>query len=152
MGLSRLLPIVALAAGIALAGEARFGKPLVLKETTPIQALVEHPGKYVDKPVQVKGKVSAVCQMMGCWMELVDEANRSVRIKVKDGEIVFPKDAAGRTAVAEGTLAKIELSREQAVARAKHEAEERGVPFDPESVKSGAVIYQIRGAGAVLLD
>lgn len=152
MGLSRLLPIVALAAGIALAGEARFGKPLVLKETTPIQALVEHPEKYVDKPVQVKGKVSAVCQMMGCWMELVDEANRSVRIKVKDGEIVFPKDAAGRTAVAEGTLGKIDLTREQAAARARHEAEERGVPFDPESVKSGAVIYQIRGAGAVLLD
>jgi NACalpha-BTF3-like transcription factor len=101
--------------------------------------------------VQVKGKVSEVCARMGCWMQLV-EAGKAVRIKVNDGDIVFPKSAVGKTAVAEGTLRKLELTKEQAVARARHEAEERGTPFDPDSVTSGATIYQIQGTGAVILD
>jgi hypothetical protein len=73
-------------------------------------------------------------------------------VKVQDGDIVFPKSAVGRTAIAEGTLNRLQLSKEQAIARAKHEAEERGTKFDPASVKSGATIYQIQGTGAVILD
>ena len=40
--------------------------------------------------------------MMGCWMMLHDGAGSAVRIKVNDGEIVFPKDSPGREAIAEG--------------------------------------------------
>jgi hypothetical protein len=90
--------------------------------------------------------------MMGCWMRLVAESGKSVRIKVADGEIVFPKDAIGKSAIAEGTLAKLELTREQAVARARHEAEERGQTFRPESVSGPVTIYEIRGTGAVILE
>jgi hypothetical protein len=75
-----------------------------------------------------------------------------IRIKVNDGDIVFPKDSVGKLAIAEGKLTKLELSREQAAAKARHEAEEQGRKFNPSSVKSGVVIYQIEGAGAVLLD
>ena len=41
---------------------------------------------------------------------------------------------------------------EQAVAKAKHTAEEQGRKFDPASVKSGTTIYQIEGTGAQLLN
>ena len=109
------------------------------------------PDQSVGKVVQVKGKVTEVCEKMGCWMQLVD-AEQGVRVKVNDGDIVFPKSAIGKTAVAEGTLKKLELTKEQAIARAKHEAEERGTKFNPASVKSGATIYQIQGTGAVILD
>jgi hypothetical protein len=109
------------------------------------------PERSVGKVVQVKGKIAEVCQMMGCWMQLVD-GDSAVRIKVEDGEIVFPKTAVGKSAVAEGTLKKLQLSKEQAVARARHEAHERGTKFDPASVKSGATIYQIQGTGAVILE
>jgi hypothetical protein len=109
------------------------------------------PDPFVDKIVQVKGKVTEVCQMMGCWMQLV-EGGQSIRVKVNDGDIVFPKTSIGKTAVAEGRLRKLELTKDQAVARARHEAEERGTKFDPESVKSGATIYQIQGSGAVISE
>lgn len=138
---------------LAFAAETRLGKPLTLKNALPVEEVMASPDQYVGKLVQVKGKVSEVCQNAGCWMQLVDPAtNKAVRIKVKDGEIVFPKTAIGRMAVAEGTMRKIELSKEQAIAARKHEAEENGKKFDPASVKGPETIYQIAGTGAVIRD
>ena len=111
------------------------------------------PAAYVGKTIQVKGKITEVCQMMGCWMNLADpETGKLLKIKVNDGDIVFPKDSIGKLAIAEGKLVKIELTREQAVEKAKHEAEEQGRKFNPASVKSGATIYQIQGTGALILE
>ena len=138
------------AAGLISAAEVKLGKPLTVKDPVSIATLVSHAGDYVGKTVQVKGKIAEVCQMMGCWMELTNDDGQKVRIKVEDGEIVFPKDSAGKEAVAEGKFARIELTREQAVAQAKEAAEEAGRKFDPASVKGGATIYQIQGTGAVI--
>lgn len=132
-----------------LAAEVKLGKPLTIKEPMPLATLVTHADDYVGKTVQVRGKITAVCQMMGCWMELADAGQR-VRISVEDGVIVFPKDSAGKIAVAEGKFTKTELTREQAVARAKEEAEDNGRKFDPAKVKGPMTLYQIEGTGAVI--
>jgi hypothetical protein len=138
---------------LPLLAETPLGKPLTLKAPTAIEKILGAPDDYTGKTVQVKGKVTEVCQMMGCWMSLADPASgKLIRIIVNDGDIVFPKDSVGKLAIAEGKLTKLELSREQAAAKARHEAEEQGRKFNPSSVKSGVVIYQIEGAGAVLLD
>ena len=149
----RLMKIVfaVLVAAATLSGaEVKLGKPLTAKSPIPLATLVAHADDYVGKTVQVQGKITAVCQMMGCWMELADDAGQKVRIKVDDGVIVFPKDAAGKVAVAEGKFTKTELTREQAVAQAKENAEESGRKFDPAKVKSGMTLYQIEGTGAVI--
>jgi len=151
LAMKAILSFILLAA-VCLAEESKLGRPLSLTSQTPIKALLESPDKFAGKTVQVKGKVTEVCEMMGCWTNLEDDDGRMIRVKVVDGEIVFPKTAVGRTAIAEGTLQKIELTREQAVAQAKHEAEERGTKFNPATVKGGVTIYQIQGTGAVLLD
>ncbi|MBL8232279.1 MAG: DUF4920 domain-containing protein [Bryobacterales bacterium] len=137
---------------LCLAGEKKLGKPLTLAKQTPISTLLASPDQYVDKTVQVKGKATEVCEMMGCWTNLVDENGKMIKIKVNDGEIVFPKTHIGKMVVAEGTLKKMVMTKEQAIARAKHEAEEQGRKFDPASIKSGATVYQIQGSGAVLID
>jgi len=141
-----------LLAGVCLA-ETKLGKPLGLKQPMTVGDLMSEPERYAGKTVQVKGKVTAVCQMMGCWMMITDEASaKAIRIKVEDGEIVFPKDAAGKSAIAEGKLVKIEQTKQQAIAAAKHEAEEQGRTFDPSTIRSGKTTYQIQGTGAVVLD
>lgn len=148
-----LASVCAAALSTAAIAETKLGKPLVLKEQTAIDVLLNSPASYTGKQVQVKGKITEVCQMQGCWMALTDTAsNRMIRIKVNDGEIVFPTEAVGKSAIAEGKLVKIELTKEQAIERAKHEAEERGRKFDASKIKSGETIYQIRGTGAVVLD
>jgi NACalpha-BTF3-like transcription factor len=149
----KILLTLTLAAAFLLAGETKLGAPLTLKTQTKIADLTAKPDSFVGKTVQVKGKVTEVCENMGCWMMLVDpETNAKIRIKVKDGEIVFPKTAIGKMAVAEGRMAKIEMTKEQAIAQAKHEAEERGTKFDPASITGPQTIYQIAGTGAVILE
>ncbi len=149
----RLFAITFLAFAAAMAGEVKLGKPLAVKETTAIDKLMASPDQYVGKLVQVKGTVRDVCREMGCWTEVADAASgRSIRIKVKDGEIVFPKDSIGKTIVAEGKLAKIEQTKEQAIAQAKHEAEANKRKFDPATITAGRTYYQIQGTGAVIVE
>jgi len=146
----KIVPAVLVAMTVLYAAEVKLGKPLTVKEAMPLATLVAHADDYVGKTVQVRGKITAVCQMMGCWMELTNDAGQKVRIKVEDGVLVFPKDSAGKVAVAEGKFTKTELTREQAIAEAKEEAEDRHQKFDPAKVKGAMTLYQIEGTGAVI--
>ena len=151
--MKRLLALLLAFSLPVLAGELKLGKPLTQKESMPVDKLMSAPDKYVNKTVQVKGKITEVCQQMGCWMMLVDaDGAKAVRIKVNDSEITFPKDASGKMAVAEGKFSKRELTKEQAIAAAKHEAEEQKKEFDASKIKSGTTVYQIQGTGAVIRE
>lgn len=145
----RALVAALIVASFSTAAELKLGKPLDMKEAISITEVNAQAEKYVGKVVQVRGTVTEVCQMMGCWMALAD-GGQTIRIKVNDGDIVFPKEAIGKAARAEGKLVRLKLTREQAVARAKHEAEETGRKFNPESVTGPVTIYQIAGTGAVV--
>jgi hypothetical protein len=148
----RLLALACLLLTGSLAAEVKLGKPVALNNPVTVSTLIDKAGNFVGKTVQVKGKITDVCQMMGCWMNIAGDDGKMVRLKVNDGEMVFPKDAIGKTAVAEGTFTKISLTREQAVARAKHEAEESGRKFDASSAKLPSAIYEIKPAGVVILE
>jgi len=148
----RAIFVAALAIGLLSAGEVKLGKPLTIKDPMPLATLLAKPGDYVGKTVQVKGKITEVCQAMGCWMNLANDAGQSLHIKVNDGDIEFPKDGAGKMAVAEGRLEKIELSKKEAAARAEEEAKESGRKFDPSKVKGPVTIYELQGTGAVILE
>lgn len=145
--------LLAFGAALTLAAELKLGKPLTIKDPVSIDKVYAEPDRFLDKTVAVKGKIVEVCQMMGCWMNLVDPASgKMIRIKVNDGEIEFPKNGSGKMAIAEGTLTKIELSKERAIAEAKHEAEETNKKFDPSTVTGPITRFQIKGSGAVILD
>jgi hypothetical protein len=133
------------------AADLKLGKPLTAENPISLATLLAHSGDYVGKTVQVKGKITEVCQEMGCWLDLVNDAGQKIRIKVNDGEIEFPKDSAGKTVIAEGQFNKVVLTREEAIAQAKEDAKDKGKTFDPASVKSGTTYYQIQGTGAVIL-
>ncbi len=98
----RIAPLLLVAS--AFAAETRLGKPVTVEKATPVRELLEHPEAYLGKTVRVDGEITSVCQAMGCWMEVRDDSGASIRLKVEDGEIVFPKDGAGRKVAAQGTL------------------------------------------------
>lgn len=126
-----------------------FGDGITLNKTTLVSELLENGDAYVGKRVQVRGMIADVCESRGCWVYVAgDKPFEKIRVKVKDGEIVFPLEARGVEAVVEGTLEKFDLSREEVIQRKRHHAEERGEDFDPASVTSGETFYQIRGLGA----
>lgn len=125
-----------------------------VKQETPtvaIETLMANPESYLGKVVKVEGVVSEVCPKAGCWMDIAN-GDHKVRIKVKDGEIVFNPELEGKKILAEGTVYKFDLTKEQAVNYFRHIAEEKGESFDPASVTAGTTIYQIGGIGAKVLD
>ena len=143
-------------AAAATVGEQAFGSALELEETVPIAAILADPAGYQGRRVRVEGRVREVCPKKGCWMDLVPAeaatgGAESLRIKVEDDVIVFPQDAVGATAVAEGTVEVVEMDRERYVAWMAHQAEERGEAFDPETIGQGPFLWvQVKGAGARL--
>jgi Domain of unknown function (DUF4920) len=147
----KLLFALAAAAGLLCAADAKYGKPLTLKEPITIATLMAKPDTYAGKTVQVKGKIAAVCQAMGCWLELVNDDGQHVKLDGHDANLAFPKDCVGQIAIAEGKFIKTEMTREEAIAEAKHHAQDAGKPFDESKVKAGAS-YSIEGTGAVLLS
>ena len=95
------------------------------------------------------GLVIDVCSTRGCWIYLAGDRDfEKIRIKVTDGEIVFPMEARGKKATVVGVVESMELTREDVIKRRKHHAEETGAPFDPSTVTSGETVLRIRGLGA----
>ncbi len=137
---------------LASADEQKFGDALsedAVKVT--IDELITNPDAWVDKLVRVEGLVTDVCSKRGCWIKLAGEKDfQEIRFKVKDGVMVFPMEAKGRKAVAEGVWTKFELSKEQVIERGKHHAEEKGETFDESTVTGPEVHYQLAGKGAVI--
>jgi hypothetical protein len=151
----RLVAFVAsLAMALGLAAVAQegktYGQGVGAAEVVLVSDLFAKADAYVGKTVRVEGVVVDVCAKRGCWMDVKGDGEK-IRIKVDDGVIVFPLDAKGKHAIAEGVFTRIEMTQEEAVAHAKHQAEERGQPFD--AAKAGdlpTVVYQIAGTGAVI--
>lgn len=98
---------VALLATLALstpaaAGEARsFGKPLQGLKPTPLADVLAKP--EAGRAVRLEGKVQAVCQNKGCWLELA-QGGSAVHVTFEGYSFFLPKDAAGKDAVLEGKV------------------------------------------------
>ena len=148
--MNKLIVLLFLFAAVASYSQTdKYGKEISLTEKTRISTLLAQPEKYVGKTVLVEGEILEVCAMAGCWMELKSDAgNQKVKIKVKDGDIVFPVEAKGKSALVEGTVYKIELTKEEAVEYYEHVATEQGKEFDAATVTGPITLYQIKGIGA----
>lgn len=142
------LLIFFMASVLSVAQSEKYGKEIELEEKTLISEILANPVDFVGKTVLVEGEVGDVCTMAGCWMKLKSDKEGEIRIKVKDGEIVFPVEATGSTALVEGTVYAIEFTHEEAVEYLKHMAEDAGKEFDESTVTGPMTIYQIRGLGA----
>lgn len=147
--IKQIISLMILASIISFAQTEKLGKELTLTEKTKISEIITSPEEFLGKTVLVEGEVLDVCPAAGCWMELKsDDGDGKIKVKVRDGDIVFPMSAKGKKAVVEGTVYKIELTRDEAVEYYKHIAEETGREFDPSTVTGPVTIYQIRGLGA----
>jgi len=136
---------------LAQTDEASLGAEITLVEKTKISDILADPEAYLAQTVLVEGEILDVCPMMGCWMELKsDDGEGTIKVKVRDGEIVFPVEAKGSTALVQGKVYKIELTQEKAIEHFEHVADEKGEDFDPTTITGPLTIYQIKGLGAVI--
>lgn len=139
-------------AALARAGdEKKYGDDLSLKESTKISEILASPEQYHGKKVLVEGPVIDVCQERGCWIKIgSDKEFESIRLKVDDGVIIFPMDAKGKNALAEGIVSVRTVSKEDQIKQGEYLAKEEGTTFDPSTVKGPKTVIQIKGLGAVI--
>ena len=129
-----------------------YGSGVSVAEITDVSEILANPDTYKGRTVAVEGTVVEVCAKRGCWLELSsDQKYQTIRIKVTDGVIVFPMSARGKQARVQGKVEELQLSAEQALAAARHHAEEQGKPFDPSSVSGPTTQVRIRATGAEIL-
>lgn len=139
------------------AAPTTYGKGVTLATATPIDRLLRDPSAFEGKTVRVEGVVTAVCQMMGCWMALgtKDAAGvPTVMIKVDDGVIVLPVSAKGKKAAAQGVVERIkgddhegnEAAREKAQAASSAPA----AASAPSPKTAVADTWQVKATGAVV--
>lgn len=144
---------------------AEYGDGVTLDEAVAVETLLAAPDDYLGKTVRVDGVITGVCKKRGCWMQVTDpETGTGVRIKVDDGVIVFPYEAMGKKASAEGVFEAITLTPEQVEARAAQQAAEHQHAegescdkTDPKKEGAGCDapvqdnrIFMIHGTGAVI--
>jgi hypothetical protein len=98
--------VLLLGVNLTFADEGKkYGKDLTLTKTTKVSEILENPEQYDGKRVLIEGTVINVCKKAGCWIEVAgDKDYESIIVKVNDGEIVFPVEAKGKTAVVEGEV------------------------------------------------
>lgn len=131
--------------------DKKFGAGASFSEAVPMSKIMQNPESFVGKEITVSGTIVDVCAKRGCWMQLTtDVKNERFRVKVNDGEIVFPLEARGKKAAAKGTFKKINMTLAQTKAHLEHLAEENKKKFDPSSVKEPMVVYQVQATGAVI--
>ena len=130
-----------------------LGKSITLTEITKISTILNAPDEFLGDTVLVKGTIIDVCKKRGCWMEIASDSSfQSIKIKVKDGEIIFPLSAKGSSALVEGVVEQLVFTKEEVIAMEEHQAEEHGTDFDPSTITEGRTIYRIRGIGIKITE
>lgn len=76
----------------------RITSPIV-----PLAEVAKDPARYKDRVFATSGKITAVCQEMGCWMQLED-ASGSAHVRMHGHTFFVPKTAPGHVARVQGTI------------------------------------------------
>ncbi len=116
-----------------------------------VAQVLAKPDSYLQQPFTVQGQIDAVCQKKGCWMQFATgAAEPTFRLKVKDGDMVFPVSAKGKTAYAHGSLQAKPMTLEQTKTYLKHRAEEQGEAFDANAVQTAITLYQFEPVSVLI--
>lgn len=86
-----------------------FGEKITEDGAVPTDSLKAMMGEKTELACKLSGKVDAVCQKKGCWMELKNADGSAMRVTFKDYGFFMPKDASGLTAIIDG-IAKVEVT------------------------------------------
>jgi hypothetical protein len=80
----------------AAKGTLALGEP-IRSRFVPLTEIAKNPAPYENQQIATSGKVTAVCQAMGCWMEIQDESGQA-HVKMHGHAFFVPKTSAGHVA------------------------------------------------------
>ena len=130
--------------------KATYGQVTEGPAVSPSQILAKI-DSYDGQRVRVEGTVAAVCQHRGCWMDIAGADGAKIRIKVRDGEVVFPKTATGKRVIAEGIVVKIPADP-AADKTSCGQSEEHGEGGHEDCSRPAGASARLDGFGAVVFE
>ena len=100
------VPVQGSATTAAPGGRLALGAPIGdgAGQKASLTEVAKSPSSFANKKLVMEGKVTAVCQHMGCWMELRDESGEA-HVKMAGHAFFVPKSASGKKARVLGKLA-----------------------------------------------
>ena len=140
-----LLTCAACKTTVNIPGGTHFGEPLEPREVLSYAVVSTAPSDHFEQTLFVEATVVAVCQNAGCWMQIEDGGETAmVRWETGcGGKYAFPKDAAGRRVLIQGSFYPKTISPEDAA----HLEEEAGGAINiPEET------WEFNASAVVLLD
>ncbi len=123
----------------------RIGEPLENREVHQLSEIQAEPSKYFNQTLWVEAQVEAVCQSMGCWMQVKD-GGETAMVRWEEGcggQYQFPKDAVGERILIQGSFYPKEIAKEDR----EHLEEEAG-----QDVKIPEKGYEMNASAVVMLD
>ncbi len=116
-------------AGSVTEGTAKntYGKEITADNAITIESAIASLETQDSLVTKIKGKVESVCQVKGCWMNLLPDSGNeddAIFVKFKDYAFFMPLDLAGKEVVIEGVAYREVTS----VDELKHYAEDEGLP------------------------
>ncbi len=130
-----------------------YGDGADMSKLVKAEQVLSNVSDYQDSVITLQGEVKKVCLKMGCWLRLQVTNNDSddITVKVKDGVMVFPFSAVGRTAYATGVLKQQTMSLERTKAYLQHKAEENGEFFDADNITQPMTVNLFTPSGVSIL-
>ena len=131
-----------------------FGAVITEEDAVPVADLFQKLTTIEETDsvsTKVVGTVESVCQMKGCWMNIVsaDNPDQAVFVKFKDYGFFMPLDIAGRRVIMEGYGFR-ELT---SVDELRHYAEDEGKSAEEiAAITEPAEEYKFLASGVILLD
>jgi hypothetical protein len=115
----------------APAGTLAIGERIT-SAIVPLADIAKNPSQFQGRVFATTGKITAVCQEMGCWMQLEDTSGRA-HVRMHGHTFFVPKTAPGHIARIQATLVKPAGGAEdceEGKAAAKLELDATGVEID----------------------
>lgn len=129
----------------------QFGEAIDADGAITYASLLEKMDSNDSLAVKVRGKVEAVCQAKGCWMNIVapEAGQEEMMVKFKDYGFFVPKDIAGREVVMEGYA----FREVTPVDELQHLAKDAGKSQEEiDQITSPKVELKFLASGVLLLD
>jgi hypothetical protein len=129
----------------------QFGEAVDAEDAVSYGSLLDMMSDSDSVAVKVKGKVEAVCQAKGCWMNIAGDQPEmeEMMVKFKDYGFFVPKDIAGREVVMQGYA----FREVTPVDELRHLAQDAGKPqAEIDQITEPKVELKFLASGVLLLD
>lgn len=126
----------------ALPNGMHIGVQMQPKATVRLSVVDATPEKFFEQTLLVEATVTGVCQKMGCWMKIEDDGHAAM-VRWESGcggKYAFPKDAAGKRVLIQGSFYRKKISEADAQEMESESGRNLTIPRDTCEINASSVL------------